>query len=77
MSIVNNIYMNIKALGLNIKAERNRKALSQAELAEMVDLSQTSITAIEQGKQIPNAINLYLIAKVLEIDINELFKGVD
>ncbi len=77
MSIVNNIYMNIKALGLNIKAERNRKSLSQAELAEMVDLSQTSITAIEQGKQIPNAINLYLIAKVLEIDINELFKGVD
>lgn len=77
MSIVNNIYMNIKALGLNIKAERNRKSLSQAELAEMVDLSQTSITAIEQGKQIPNAINLYLIAKVLEVDINELFKGVN
>ena len=77
MSIVDNIYMNIKALGLNIKAERNRKALSQAELAEMVDLSQTSITAIEQGKQIPNAINLYLIAKVLEVDINELFKGVN
>lgn len=69
--------MNIKALGLNIKAERNRKSLSQAELAEMVDLSQTSITAIEQGKQIPNAINLYLIAKVLEVDINELFKGVN
>ena len=77
MSIVNNIYMNIKALGLNIKAERNRKSLSQAVLAEMVDLSQTSITAIEQGKQIPNAINLYLIAKVLEVDINELFKGVN
>ena len=69
--------MNIKALGLNIKAERNRKAMSQAQLAEMVDLSQTSITAIEQGKQIPNAINLYLIAKVLEVDINELFKGVE
>ncbi|CCY63270.1 helix-turn-helix domain protein [Clostridium sp. CAG:967] len=69
--------MNIKALGLNIKAERNRKDLSQAELAEKVDLSTTSITAIEKGRQIPNAINLYLIAKVLEVDINELFKGVD
>lgn len=69
--------MNIKALGLNIKAERNRKNLSQAELAEKVDLSTTSITAIEKGRQIPNAINLYLIAKVLEVDINELFKGVD
>ena len=77
MSIADNIYMNIKALGLNIKAERNRKALSQAKLAEMVDLSQTSITAIEQGRQIPNAINLYLIAKALEVDINELFKGIE
>ena len=69
--------MNIKALGLNIKAERNRKDLSQTELAEKANLSQTSITAIEKGRQIPNAINLYLIAKVLEVDINELFKGVD
>ena len=69
--------MNIKALGLNIKAERNRKDLSQAQLAELVNLSPTSIVAIEKGKQIPNAINLYLIAKVLEVDINELFKGVD
>jgi len=69
--------MNIKALGLNIKAERNRKDLSQTELAEKANLSQTSITAIEKGQQIPNAINLYLIAKVLEVDINELFKGVD
>ncbi len=77
MSIFNNNKMNIKALGLNIKAERNRKDLSQTELAEKANLSQTSITAIEKGRQIPNAINLYLIAKVLEVDINELFKGVD
>ncbi len=77
MSIFNNNKMNIKALGLNIKAERNRKDLSQTELAEKANLSQTSITAIEKGQQIPNAINLYLIAKVLEVDINELFKGVD
>ena len=69
--------MNIKALGLNIRAERNRKALSQAELAEKVDMSENSINAIERGKQIPSAIKLYLIAKVLEIDINELFKGID
>lgn len=69
--------MNIKALGLNIKAERNRKDLSQAELAELVDLSANSITAIERGKQIPNAINLYLIAKVLGVNVNDLFKGIE
>lgn len=69
--------MDTRALGLNIKAERNRKDLSQAQLAELVDLSPTSITSIEKGRQIPNAINLYLIAKVLEVDINDLFKGIE
>lgn len=69
--------MNTRALGLNIRAERNRKELSQADLAEKVDMSENSINAIERGKQIPSAINLYLIAKTLEVDINELFKGVD
>ena len=69
--------MNKRALGLNIKAERNLKYLSQAELAELVNLSTNSITAIETGRQIPNAINLYMIAKVLKVDINDLFKGID
>ena len=69
--------MNTRALVLNIKAERNRKDYPQAQLAEKVGLSQTSITCIEKGTQIPNAINLYLIAKVLTVDINELFKGIE
>lgn len=69
--------MNIRALGLNIKAERSRKDLSQAQLAEKVDMSENSINAIERGKQIPSAINLYLIAKALDVDINELFKGLE
>lgn len=69
--------MNIKALGLNIKAERNRKDLTQEELAVLINMSQNSINAIEKGRQIPSAINLYLIAKVLEVDINELYKGVE
>lgn len=69
--------MNKKALGFNIKVERFRKGLSQAELAERVNLSSNSITAIETGKQIPNAINLYLISKALNVDINEFFKGIE
>lgn len=69
--------MNVKALGLNIKAERNRKDLSQAQLAELVKLSANTICAIENGGQIPNAINLYLIAKVLNVSVDELLKGVD
>ena len=69
--------MNIKALGLNIKAERNRRNLPQTEFGVLVGLSQATITAIETGKQIPSAINLYLIAKALGVSIDELFKGVE
>ena len=69
--------MNIKQLGLNINAERNRKDLSQAQLAEFIDLSTNSICAIEKGRQIPNEINLYLISKALSVDINEFFKGIE
>lgn len=75
--MLDNKNMNIRALGLNIKAERSRKDLSQAQLAEKADMSENSINAIERGKQIPSAINLYLIAKALEVDINELFKGLE
>lgn len=77
MSTNDNKNMNIRALGLNIRAERNRKELSQEQLAELVDLSSNSILQIEKGRQIPNAINLYLIAKVLKVDINELYKGIE
>ena len=77
MSIDDNYSMNIRALGLNIKAERNRKELSQERLGELVNLSTNSISLIEKGKQIPNAVNLYLIAKVLEVDVSELFKGIE
>lgn len=77
MSSTDNKNMNTRALGLNIKAERNRKDLSQEKLGELVNLSTNSISMIEKGKQIPNAMNLYLIAKVLGVNINELFKGIE
>lgn len=69
--------MNKKILGLNIKAERNRKNWSQSTLAEKSNLSTTSISLIETGEQIPGAFALYQISKALQIDINELFKGID
>ncbi len=69
--------MNKKILGLNIKAERARKSLTQIELAEKANLSPTSISLIETGSQTPSAFAIYNIAKALGIDINELFKGIE
>lgn len=64
-------------LSLNIKAERTRKNLSQAELAELIQASENSVGKIERAEQNPSAIMVYKIAKALELDINELFKGVE
>ena len=50
-------------LALNIKAERIRKGLTQFSL-------------IERALQTPSVFVVYDIANVLEIDINELFKGI-
>jgi transcriptional regulator with XRE-family HTH domain len=63
-------------LGTNIKAERVRKRLSQAVLAEKIGISEGSMARIEQGKQVPSAFIVFHIASMLEITIDELFKGI-
>ena len=63
-------------LANNIRAERNRKNISQAALAEKVGASESTISLIERGKQTPSIFLVIDIAKVLNIDINELLKGI-
>ena len=65
-----------KILAANIKAERNRKSLSQFELAEKINVSESTISLIERGLQTPSVFLVLDIANLLEIDINELFKGI-
>ena len=64
-----------KVLASNIKAERNRKGFTQFELAEKINVSESSISLIERGLQTPSVLLVYDIAKVLGIDINDLLKG--
>ena len=40
-------------LALNIKAERIRKGLTQFELAELIGISESSMSLIERAKQTP------------------------
>lgn len=62
-------------LGSNIKAERNRKRLSQFQLAEKINVSESTISLIERGLQTPSILLVLDISKILEIDINELLKN--
>jgi putative transcriptional regulator len=63
-------------LGLNIKAERVRKQISQEQLAELVNTSRNSISMIETARMHSTILKIVDIAKALNIDINELLKGV-
>lgn len=65
-----------KIFARNLKAERYRKGVTQAELAEAVDVSESSISLIERGIQSPSIFLVYDISKFLEIDINDLLKNI-
>ena len=63
-------------LGRNIKAERVRKNLTQEQFAELIDMSLSHISKIEQGLTSPTAIALYKMSKILGIKMEEFFKGI-
>lgn len=62
-------------LGKNIKVFRSRKQLSQADLAEKAGISITFLSNIERGNNFPLAGTLCNLAKALDVEVFELFKG--
>lgn len=65
----------IKVVGSNIRKARKEKGLYQFELADLVGVGRNSIIKIESGKRHANLWTLISIAKGLELEISELFKG--
>ena len=62
-----------KHLGSNIKQTRTSLGISQAKLAEMVDMATNYLGLIENGKKFPSAKMIEKIAGALEKDSTELF----
>lgn len=63
-------------VGLNIAYQRKLKKLTQAQLAELVDISRTHISNIEAPNMVtPISLELaFNIADALEIPVETLFK---
>jgi len=61
-------------LGENIKKHRTLKGLSQAKLAEILDISPNFISEIETGKRWVSSDTLVSFAEVLGIEVYELLK---
>lgn len=57
-----------------IKIARTIKGIKQIELAELMDVSLTTISAWETGKYKPTTDNLIKLSEVLDTNVNELVK---
>ena len=65
------MYTNRSFIGQKIREFRKKKKLSQAELAEMVGLSDKHIGRIEAGKYFPNFGNFLSILDALDMNLSE------
>ena len=68
--------MNQKAIGRRIKSARERKRLTQEQLAELIDLSPMHISVIERGVKPPKLETLVNIANVLDVSADNLLQDV-
>jgi transcriptional regulator with XRE-family HTH domain len=66
-----------KALGYRIKSLRGSNKMTQEELAELANLHNTYIGAIERGERNPSLKSIEQIASALNVPISDLFKFVD
>ena len=60
--------------GLNVVYYRKKKRLSQTQLAELVDIHRTYVSAIELGKVSVSFDVLFKLAQVLEGPVSKLFE---
>ncbi len=67
--------MNIKNLfGRKIKEYRKKKNLTQAQLAELVNVDDKHISCIESGKNFPSSDLIERLAVSLEVEPKDLFE---
>lgn len=64
-------------VGQLIRIERERKGISQEELGRRVQLTRTSITNIENGRQRLLIHTLWAIANQLKVDFSKLLPSID
>lgn len=57
----------------NLKVERARKNLTQADLAIKVEVSRQTINAMELNKYVPSTVIALKISHVFEKNVNDIF----
>lgn len=58
----------------NLRVQRAIKNITQAELAEMIQVSRQTINTIESGKYVPSTVLALKMAKVFEVPVETIFE---
>ncbi len=61
-------------LGLNLKRSRNKKGISQGDIAKQLGVSRGFISTIENGKTNPTLATIAKLAKSIGVSSGELLK---
>jgi len=65
------------AFGAAVRAERERKGLSQEELGFEAELDRTYVSGIERGVRNPTAVTIRRIAAALEVAPSRLMRAAE
>lgn len=58
----------------NLRVQRAIKNITQAELADLIQVSRQTINTIESGKYVPSTVLALKMAKVFNIPVEEIFE---
>lgn len=62
----------MKRFGEKLRTLRQRNGLTLRQLGDMLDVSNTFVLRMEQGKKIPNAAMIIRIAQLFEVSTDQL-----
>ncbi|GLB52343.1 transcriptional regulator [Neptunitalea chrysea] len=58
----------------NIKVQRAIKDVTQAQLAEIINVSRQTINAMEKGKYVPSTVLALKLAQFFEVSVETIFQ---
>lgn len=61
--------------GMNVRALREAKSISQEKLAELAGMHRTYLGGIERGERNLSLFNMIKLARALDVSLSELVKG--
>jgi putative transcriptional regulator len=64
----------VKQLQTHLKEHRQEAGLTQAELAQLVDVSRKTINTVENGVFVPSTILSLKLARALNVRVEDLFQ---